>query len=295
MHRIHVRFLRFSAFYTPLLLSLEAGALRREGLEGTFDRAASGAEIDEGLRDGSVQLAQSAPAVSFLPSLAGNPPPWRHFALMNRHDGFFLGARDYRAPFSWQSLEGQSVLVDHFFQPLTLFRTALRRQGVDERQVRFLDAGDPAGIEAAFRAGEGDFVHLQGPGPQQLEQDGLCRVVASIGEATPELAFSSLCAMPAWIGSDAAAAFIRVYERARRESATESADALATRVQPFLPEAGRDALAQTIARYQRMGTWSGESRISDALFGQTVDVFTEAGYIAARPQMEDVCQACPSG
>jgi hypothetical protein len=88
---------------------------------------------------------------------------------------------------------------------------------------------------------------------------------------------------------------MRVYERARRESATGSTEALATRVQPFLPEAGRDALAQTIARYQQMGTWSGETRISEALFSQTVDVFTEAGYIAARPRMEDVCQACPSG
>lgn len=295
MNHLHIRFLRFSAFYTPLLLSLEAEALAREGLTASFDRARSGAEITDGLRDGTVQLAQSAPAVSFVPSLAGKPPGFRHFALMNTHDGFFLGARSLEEPFSWKSLEGKRVLADHFFQPLTLFRTALRLQGVDERRVQLLDAGDPASIEAAFRAGEGDFVHLQGPGPQQLEKEGLCRVVASVGEATGELAFSSLCALPGWIGSEAAGAFMRVYRHAREEAATREPAELAARVQDFLPEASREALAMTISRYQQMGTWRGDSRISEALFEQTVDVFAQAGYISARPRMADVCQECPSG
>lgn len=295
MNRLHVRFLRFSAFYTPLLLSLEAEALAREGLTASFDRARSGVEITDGLRDGTVQLAQSAPAVSFAPSLAGTPPGFRHFALMNRHDGFFLGARDTAREFHWRSLEGKRVLVDHFFQPLALFRTALRREGVDERRVQFIDAGDPASMEAAFRAGEGDFVHLQGPGPQQLEEEGLCRVVASVGETTPELAFSSLCAMPAWIASDAAGAFMRVYRRARAEADRLDAGVLAARVQPYLPDASREALTRTIARYQQMGTWRGETGISKRLHAQTVDVFIAAGHIDGRPRWEDVCQDCPPG
>lgn len=295
MNRLHIRFLRFSAFYTPLLLSLEAEALAREGLTASFDRARSGAEITDGLRDGTVQLAQSAPAVSFAPSLAGTPPGFRHFALMNTHDGFFLGARAHGESFSWKSLEGKRVLVDHFFQPLTLFRTALRLQGVDERRVQLLDAGDPAGIEAAFRAGEGDFVHLQGPGPQQLEEEGLCKVVASVGEATPALAFSSLCAMPAWIASEAAEAFMRVYRRARLAADQHDAGELAARVQPFLPDASREALTRTIRRYQQMGTWRGDCRISEALFEQTVDIFIAAGHITAHPDMEDVCQDAPAG
>ena len=47
---------------------------------------------------------------------------------------------------------------------------------------------------AAFRSGAGDYVHLQGPAPQQLEADGVGHVVASVGEAIGPVAFSSLCA-----------------------------------------------------------------------------------------------------
>jgi NitT/TauT family transport system substrate-binding protein len=207
MDNVHIRFLRYSAFYTPLLLTLTGDRLRTEGLTATYDKVTPERTIDAGLREGSVQVAQSAPAVNFLPALKGEPPPYRHFALLNARDGFFLAARDRAIPFTWRSLEGRTVLVDHFFQPHALFRAALRLQGVEEAQVRIVDAGDVASIEAAFRAGVGDFVHMQGPAPQQLEREGLGRVVASVGAAVGPLAFSSLCARPEWLQTEVARAF----------------------------------------------------------------------------------------
>lgn len=179
---VHVRFLRYSAFYTPLLLTLNSKLLARAGIRVTYDKAGPQQTVEQGFADGSVQVAQSAPAVSFLGALAKEPPAYRHFAVMNTRDGFFLGARTTNGSdagaatagepqWAWQQLTGRSVLVDHFFQPLALFRTALRCQGVDEGAVRLLDVGGPDDIESAFRAGRGDLMHLQGPGPQQLEEE----------------------------------------------------------------------------------------------------------------------------
>lgn len=67
METIHIRFLRYSAFYSPLLLTMAAGHLRGEGLEATYDIVAPGRSIPEGIRSGEVTVAQSAPAVSFGP------------------------------------------------------------------------------------------------------------------------------------------------------------------------------------------------------------------------------------
>jgi ABC-type nitrate/sulfonate/bicarbonate transport system substrate-binding protein len=178
---VHVRFLRYSAFYTPLLLTLNSKSLKRRGIKVTFDRATPGQTIEAGFADGTVQVAQSAPAVSFRGVLDGKPPVYRHFALMNNRDGFFLGARTGTPPaaaaavqpgqWQWGDLVGSKALIDHFFQPLALFETALRCQGVDKGSIFILDMGSPDQIEAAFRAGQGDYVHLQGPGPQQLEEE----------------------------------------------------------------------------------------------------------------------------
>jgi NitT/TauT family transport system substrate-binding protein len=186
------------------------------------------------------------------------------------------------------------VLVDHFFQPMALFRTALRLQGVDETKVRFLDAGDVASIEAAFRRGEGDFVHLQGPAPQQLEADGVGRVVASVGQATGDLAFSSLCAQPAWLGTDVARAFVRAYRRERQAAQSHPAHDLAKRIGRYLPESDPGVLAKTIADYQRMETWAGSEVITPELFNATVEVFLAVGHMAAKPALADVLAPLPT-
>ena len=36
---------------------------------------------------------------------------------------------------------------------------------------------------AAFKSGEGEYIHLQGPAPQQLEHDGHGHIVAALGDA----------------------------------------------------------------------------------------------------------------
>lgn len=290
---LHVRFLRYSAFYAPLLLALEEERLAAAGLTATFDKVTPERTNEAGLRDGTVQVAQSALAVSFAPVLRGEVPVYRHFAVMNLRDGFFLAARDGAAPFSWKALEGKSVLVDHFFQPLTLFRTALRLQGVDASRVTVVDAGDPAGIEAAFRAGKGDFFHMQGPVPQQMEEEGLCRVVAAVGEATGDLAFSTLCARPEWLQTEAARAFMGVFRQARAEAQRLPADELAGRLLPLLPGTSATALTATLAAYQRMGAWAGDERLTPALYDRTVQVFREVGSISSTPDMPAVVAALP--
>ena len=39
--------------------------------------------------------------------------------------------------------------------------------------IDFGVAGDPVSMEQAFRDGQGDYVHLQGPAAQLLEHDGV--------------------------------------------------------------------------------------------------------------------------
>ena len=51
----------------------------------------------------------------------------------------------------------------------------------------------------AFKRGEGDYIHLQGPAPQQLEHDGHGHIVTALGDAIGPCAFSSLAATRDWL------------------------------------------------------------------------------------------------
>lgn len=282
MEAIHIRALRHSAFYSPLLLAVSGGYLQAEGLKPVYDVATPDKTVEGGLISGEIHLAQSAVAAGFAGLEQGTPSPIRHFAQINERDGFFLTRRGNQTGFAWQELVDQVVLVDHLFQPLAMLKYALHLLGIDYRRLQVVDAGDVEAMDKAFRAGQGRYVHQQGPYAQQLEADGIGRVTASIGEVIGPVAFSSLCATPAWLQTDMARAFMRAYGRAQHAVIALPADEISRQIQPQLPNITPSVLTQTIAAYQRLGTWTGQARISEASYEKTLDVFEYAGLIRRR-------------
>src|SRR5687768_2515160 len=87
---IRIMFSRFSAFYSPLIAAQAAGFLKAEGLEAEFTVAGPGRSPQTGLRDGSLDLIQSAVSASFLALERGETLDLVHFAQINQRDGFFI-------------------------------------------------------------------------------------------------------------------------------------------------------------------------------------------------------------
>jgi len=61
------------------------------------------------------------------------------------------------------------------------------------------NAGSTEKMIAAFRKGDGDYVHLQGPGPQQLEHDGVGHVVAALADASGTCANDHFARLTAYL------------------------------------------------------------------------------------------------
>ena len=285
---IQIMALRHAAFYSPLLATMGGGFLKAEGFDYRYTVASPDNTVEQGILNGSVHVAQSAVATSFAPLAAGKSPSFIHFAQINDRDGFFLVGRDETKTFDWTDLIGKEVLIDHFFQPLAMFRYALYKKQIDESSIKVLDAGDVIAIEQAFRSGNGTYAHLQGPVPQQLEKEGLGRVVASVGDAVGPVAFSSLCASPEWLKTDEALAFMRAYRKGQQFVLDEPAAVVADAVAEFFPGIDRDVLESTIATYQQLGCWQREARIGRDSYERLLDVFEYSGQLAKRYTYDDV-------
>jgi len=284
MTQIFLSALRHSAFYSPYLMTMAGGFLAAEGLEPVYEAQTPDRLVVDRLRDGSCQVAQSAVATSFFDLEAGRRPDVVHFAQINARDGFFIAGRRPEPELSWARLRGKRVLVDHFFQPLAMLKYGLHRQGVDFADLISIEAGDVAAIEQAFRNGEGDYVHLQGPAPQQLEHDGVGYVVATVGDAVGPVAFSSLCATREWLTTDMAGAFMRAYRKALDLVIRAPAEETAAREQEagFFPEIDRPVLAETVRVYQGLGCWEPDPVISRASYDNLLEVFMHSGMVTRR-------------
>ena len=294
MARINIEFSRFSAFYTPLIMTMAGNFLQREGLEPEYTVSAPGTSAIASLLDDSVHVVQSAPSQAFAALEKGEAPLVTHFAQINETDGFFLNGRTIDPEFSWSKLVGKKVLVDHGGQPLAMFKYACFKEGIEFSAIQAVDAGTTDEMEHAFRDGEGDYIHAQGPTPQQLEKEGVGHVVASVGEAIGVCAFSSLAATRDWQNSDMASTFMMAYRDARKLINSAPASEIAKMEMEYFPGVDLDVLTDTIGFYQRLGCWTPHVEITREAFEGALNVFLHAGSITTRHDYELAVSSPPA-
>jgi NitT/TauT family transport system substrate-binding protein len=284
---------RHSTFYSPLIATVAAGFLEREGLEGSYLGVPAHGNVIRSLAANEAHVAQSAVSASWPLLEQGVRPPAVHFAQINQRDGFVIAARRTEGPFSWSDLLSGELMYVHGVQPRAMLRYALFKQGLDLSALRAIDAGATEAMMAAFRRGQGDFFHEQGPYPQQLEHEGIARCVASVGEAVGPVAFSSLAARPEWLGSREAQRFMRAYRKSREWVNRAPAREVAERLLPLFSGIALPALVGSIEHYQRLGCWEGDAAIDPAHYESALDVFTHAKAITRRHPYEAVVVAPP--
>ena len=99
---------RHSAFYSPLLSSV--AALRNHGHDVTYSVMQRGQTGHGVIRDGEVDVLQSAVSSYWQARERGVSPLPVHFAQINRRDGFFLVGRQPDASFQWEGLPGRQTI-----------------------------------------------------------------------------------------------------------------------------------------------------------------------------------------
>lgn len=270
---------RHSAFYSPLPTCI--AFLRDEGHEVPYGVLAPQQRSYALLRDREVDIMQSAVSSNWKPREQGIEPLPVHFAQINQRDGFFIVGRQPDPEFQWKTLEGKTLLADHGLQPLVMLKYAVAHNGVDWKQIKVIDAGAPDKMEAAYRAGTADYVHLQGP-------VSAGEIIASVGGSMPAVAFSSLCCARSYQMTEGYRTFLKTYERAREWVRTATPEEVAVKETPFFPGVPCETLAATVKRYQVVGCWEGGAQIPRDLYEQALSVFQSVGAIAWRHRYEEV-------
>ena len=293
LDKINIMALRHSAFYSPLLYTIKGGFLKAEGLEANYQLASPHKTVIENIQDGSVHLSQFAVAGSFSELQLNKTSEIVHFAQINQRDGFFIAGKKARSDFEWKQLIGKKVLVDHLFQPLAMFKYALYQLGIDDKKIHIMDGGDVESMDQLFRAGTIDYIHQQGPAPQQLSYDGKAFVLASVGDVIGNVAFSSLCATRTWVKSEQAKAFMRAYKKASAALLITPAAVIAKTMADFFPNITLNVLIETIATYQKLGCWSANPCISESSYQQLLEIFLYNKMISRKYDYNSVIVAPP--
>lgn len=279
-----------SLFYTPQYVALHGGHFAAEGLEVTVATMGGARTTASTLLDGTTRISLSG----ILPSLCrmdsgGEPLP--HFAEVNSRNGFFLVSREPRPGFRWSDLAGKTVIsFAEVPAPWQCMLAVLRREGVDPQSVTFVRDLPAAAAVAAFRAGRGDFLEQGQPAIEQLLAEGTAHLVASIGEATGPLPFSSYMTTPATLRreGDLLLSFTRGLYAAQRFIAGHDAKAIAAIVAPAFPDVAPDIRERVVARYLRQGTWARDPICRRPGYEYLQRILLDGGFIKRHHLYEDL-------
>jgi len=293
LEKINLQFTLFSAFYSPLISTMSGGFLKAEGLDPAWSISPPGVSAIESLKNGAAHVVQTALSQGLVSLDKGETPAAVHFAQVNEMDGFFITGRKADASFAWNKLEGAEVVTFKGGQPAAMFKYACHKAGIDFAKIKLVCPGGPADIDKAFREGQGQYVHQQGPFPQQLQADGVGHVVAQVGPLIGPCGFSSLAATREWLQTDMAKAFMRAYRKTRAYMNEAPAAEIAKAEKPYFPKIGEQVLADCIATYQKLGCWTPHAEITPAAYEKTLDVFEFNGQLKKRYRFDQVCAAPP--
>jgi len=279
-----------SLFYAPHLVAIHGGHFAAEGLEIASETSERSGGTVDAIAGGRADLAVSGLMRSFeLADRDGSRLV--HFAAVNDRNGFFLLSREPRPHFTWSDLVGRTVIsFGGAPTPWLCMLAVLRRHGIDPARVTFVrDLATPQAV-AGFRAGRGDFLEHGPPVVDELMRDGAGHVVASMGEATGPLPFSSVMATPETLDRrrDVVVRFVRGLYWAQRWMTTATAAEIAAVIAPAFVEIDPGIRVRAVDRYLRQSTWAGDPVLTRAGFDTLQEILLGGGFIKRRHRFEDL-------
>jgi NitT/TauT family transport system substrate-binding protein len=281
----------YTPFYAPLAAGAALGHFREEGLDVRWQPAARfGKSAVEALLDGSIEITLSGLMRSFdVADREGRFLP--HFAEVCSRSGFFLLGRKPAPDFRWADLAGKTVIgFAEAPTPWQCMLTVLRRHGVDPASVRIERKCPVPEALAAFRSGHGDFFEQTQPIVEQLLTSGEAHLVASMGEATGPVPFTSYMTTPEFLRREPGTVlrFTRAIYRTQRWLASQDAQTIAETIAPDFRDIDREVLARAIERFKKQDTWAHDPLLRRPGFDYLQEILQTGGFIKKTHRYEDL-------
>jgi NitT/TauT family transport system substrate-binding protein len=279
-----------SLFYAPQFVGVYGDHFAAEGLEIDVVTASAGATTTGALIDGHAEIALGGIMRSLDVADRGGPR-LPHFAEVNSRNGFFLLSRAPRPRFGWDDLVGATVIdFAEAPTPWQCLLTVLRKHGVDPARVRIERTRPLPDALAAFRGGHGDFLQTGQPFTEALLAEGAAHLVASMGEATGPVPFSSYMTTERFLreGRDVLLRFTRALYAAQRWMARADAKQIAEVIAPAFADIPGDVRQRVVARYLRQDTWAGDPIIRRAGYDALRQILLDGGFITRPHRYEDL-------
>lgn len=280
LQKITVSEVTHSIFYAPQYVAINLGFFKDEGLDIELINSAGADKVMTAVLSNDVQIGFAGPEASIYIYNEGSSDYTEVFAQVTKRDGSFLISRE-SGDFKWEDLKGKHILPGRKGGvPYMTLQYVLRNHGINtETDLNFDNSISFDAMTSAFVAETGDYVTVFEPTATTLEKEGKGYIVASVGEATEEIPFTSYFAKKSYIekNPDIIQKFVNALYKAQVWVKEHSAHEIAKATISSFPDTDIEVLTRVIERYKEIDAWSTTPVMSEDSFNRLQQVMTEAG------------------
>jgi NitT/TauT family transport system substrate-binding protein len=289
--QIRLRVAFRNLFYTTIYVAVEGGFLAEQGLDVDFAHIPAGQASTELLKAGAIDISQSGISRSLMDLDAGSNDPPLHIAEINQRDGFFLLSRQPVDDWQWSHLTGSTLIPVGFTPvPFMTLKAAMRRHGVEPDGVNLIDGLPAEEMLARFQNGDADYLQVPCPFAEQLINEGTGYLVATLGEESGYICYSSFAATPDYVANNPQTVqrFVQGYYHAQRWVADNEPQAVAERISTVFPDYDQEILIGSVRRYQTTGVWATDPMIGQDGFDRMRDALIAGGLVQGSHPYEQI-------
>ncbi len=263
-----------SSFYAPLYVALEKGYFKDEGLDIELLLTPGADKVSAAVLSNDVEIGFAGAESAIYVYEQNEKDYLQIFAGLTKRDGQFIVSREKITDFKLEDLYGKEILVGRSSgMPALNFLNALKNNDININKINANYAVEFAALSGTFIGGTGDFVNLFEPNATALEEQGYGYVVASVGELSGAVPYTTFYARKSYIekNGEIIAKFTKAINRALEYTIKNDAKTIAKDIINQFPDTDVDDLATMIDRYKKYDTWLPNPEVSPELFTNLED------------------------
>lgn len=281
-----------SIFYAPMYVAIEEGYFEEEGIELTLVTGFGADKTMTAVLTDEADIGFMGCEASVYTYAGGTEDYVVNFAQLTQRAGNFLVAREPIENFSWDMVKGKEVLGGRAGgMPQMVFEYILEKNNIDPKTDLSIDQSiDFGSTAAAFSGGQGDFSVEFEPHATLLEEKGDGYVVASLGEDSGYVPYTSFCAKKSYLetNADTVQRFTNALQKGMDYVQTHSPEEIAEVIAPQFAETDIQTLTTIVKRYHEQDSWKADLIFEEESFDLLQNILQDAAVIEERVPYADL-------
>lgn len=284
-----------SVFYAPQYVAIEEGYFTEEGLDLTLVTGFGADKTMTAVISGEADIGFMGAEASVYAYQEGATDPVVNFAQLTQRAGNFLVAREEMPDFKWEDLKGEKVLGGRKGgMPEMVFEYILKKNGIDPQKDLTIDQSiDFGSTAAAFTSDDSAAYTVEfEPSATILEKEGAGYVVASLGEASGYVPYTSYSAKTSYMkeNPEIIQKFTDALQKGMDYVQSHTPEEIAEVIAPQFKETDLETITAIVKRYYDQDTWKENLIFEKDSFELLQDILEDAGELTERVAYEDLVQ-----